>query len=36
VQRISQQLTPFQMMRARLSLEPALAREAAGNASMRL
>lgn len=33
VQRISQQLTPFQMMRARLSLEPALAREAAGNAS---
>ena len=31
--RISQAITPVQMMRARLSLEPAIAREAAANAS---
>jgi len=30
---LSQQVTPVQMMRARLSLEPAIAREAAANAS---
>lgn len=30
---ISQQVTPIQMMRARLSLEPAITREAAANAS---
>ena len=30
---ISQQVTPVQMMRARLALEPAIAREAAANAS---
>jgi len=30
---ISQKITPVQMMRARLSLEPAIAREAAANAS---
>ncbi len=30
---LSQQVTPIQMMRARLSLEPAIAREAAANAS---
>lgn len=30
---ISQQVTPMQMMRARLSLEPAITREAAANAS---
>ncbi|MFK7997034.1 MAG: FadR/GntR family transcriptional regulator [Granulosicoccus sp.] len=33
VERLSQEITPVQMMRARLSLEPALAREAAANAS---
>lgn len=31
--KLSQQVTPVQMMRARLSLEPAIAREAAANAS---
>ncbi len=30
---LSQQITPVQMMRARMSLEPAIAREAAANAS---
>lgn len=30
---LSQQITPVQMMRARLSIEPAIAREAAANAS---
>lgn len=33
ITRLSQQITPVQMMRARLALEPAIAREAAANAS---
>jgi len=33
LEKLSQQITPVQMMRARLSLEPAIAREAAANAS---
>lgn len=33
LERLSQAITPVQMMRARLSLEPAIAREAAANAS---
>lgn len=32
-EKLSQEITPVQMMRARLSLEPAIAREAAANAS---
>ena len=33
IEQISNEITPVQMMRARLSLEPAIAREAAANAS---
>lgn len=33
LKKLSQQITPVQMMRARLSLEPAITREAAANAS---
>jgi len=33
LEKLSQTITPVQMMRARLSLEPAIAREAAANAS---
>lgn len=33
LEKLSQQITPVQMMRARLALEPAIAREAAANAS---
>lgn len=33
IEQLSQEITPVQMMRARLSLEPAIAREAAANAS---
>ena len=33
IEQLSQKITPVQMMRARLSLEPAIAREAAANAS---
>jgi len=33
IEKLSQAITPVQMMRARLSLEPAIAREAAANAS---
>jgi len=33
VEKLSHEITPVQMMRARLSLEPAIAREAAANAS---
>jgi len=33
LERLSQAITPVQMMRARMSLEPAIAREAAANAS---